>query len=474
MPACTRYHPLAAALWFLLGAACAAGDPSAPSVTAPPPNVIVIFADDLGYGDLGCFGHPTIRTPHLDRMAAEGLKLTSFYSQPSCTPARAALLTGRLPMRSGMYRVIFPEEEVGLPQSELTIAEALLPLGYRTAIIGKWHLGHSRPEHLPAAHGFEEYFGLLYSNDMIPPWVPTEVPLRLMRQQEFLPQPVDQTTLTRDYTEEAVRYIRRRRTEPFFLYLAHAMPHKPLYVSDTFRGRSPRGLYGDVIEELDWSVGRILQVLKEEHLAKNTLVIFTSDNGPWLVLNQHGGSAGPLRGGKGSTYEGGVRVPFIAHWPGRIPPGTSSPDIASTMDLLPTLVALAGGRLPAGLELDGADITPLLLRQAPPSTPRQLFHYRGVDLEAVRNGPWKLRHDAREAEAQPELFNLDLDPAEAHNLAAAFPAKVTELQGLLDQAHTRITPGPAYKALLESRDRLQETYRPRGGVKLLPPEPGER
>jgi arylsulfatase A len=438
------------------------------------PNFIVIFTDDLGYGDLGCFGSPTIQTPNLDRMAAEGLKLTSFYAQPSCTPARAALLTGRLPMRSGMFRVIFPEEDVGLPQQEITIAEALKELGYKTAAIGKWHLGHARPEYYPTAHGFDEYFGLLYSNDMIPPWVPTEVPLKLVRNQDLLKGPVDQTVLTMDYTDQAIRHIRQWKGDPFFIYLAHTMPHKPLHASKQFLNTSRRGLYGDVIQELDWNVGRLLDALKNEGLDQDTLVILTSDNGPWLSLKQHGGSAGPLRGSKGSTYEGGIRVPFIARWPGRIPAGAASSDIASVMDFLPTFVSLAGGKLPANLQLDGENITSLLLHQESMHSQRRMFYYRGSDLEAVRQGDWKLRLDAREPTAEWELYNLELDVSEAFNLAETFPEKAAEMKKLLDREREEMVPGLAYQAVSQGRDLLQGIYRPRGGVKLVVPGPGDR
>ena len=236
-----------------------------------PPNIIIVFADDLGYGDLSCYGHPTLITPHLDRMAREGVRLTSFYAQPSCTPSRAALLTGRQPMRSGMYRVIFPEEDVSLPASELTLAKALKGQGYRTAAIGKWHLGHKDVEDYPISHGFDEYYGLLYSNDMTPPWVPTEAPLKLYRNAEPIEHPVDQPTLSERYTQEAVKWIREWKDSPFFIYLAHAMPHQPISASERFLKTSPRGLYGDVVTTIDWGVGRILEALQEEGIDENTL-----------------------------------------------------------------------------------------------------------------------------------------------------------------------------------------------------------
>ena len=277
------------------------------------PNFIIIFADDLGYGDLGCYGHPTIHTPNLDRMAGQGMRFTQFYSAASvCTPSRAALLTGRLPIRSGMCsdsrRVLFPDSAEGLPQEEVTLAEALKAQGYATACIGKWHLGH-HPEYLPTRHGFDTYFGIPYSNDMRP--------CPLMRNEEVLEEPAEQATLTARYTEEAIGFIKAHRDEPFFLYFPHTFPHVPLFASDRFKGTSKRGLYGDVVEELDWSVGQVLKALEECDLGDRTLVVFTSDNGPWLTQSERGGSAGLLREGKGSTWEGGMREPAIAWWPGR-------------------------------------------------------------------------------------------------------------------------------------------------------------
>src|SRR5687768_10332758 len=283
-----------------------------------PVNFIIIFTDDQGYGDLGCYGHPTIKTPNIDRMAAEGKRWTSFYASANvCTPSRAGLLTGRLAIRSGMCsdgrRVLFPDSDGGLPQSEETVAELLKQNGYRTAAIGKWHLGHL-PEYLPMKHGFDSYFGIPYSNDMdrvstLPPREAImnakaeyfQVPL--MRNEQIIEKPADQNTITRRYTEEAVKFISENRKKPFFLYLAHSLPHVPLFASESFRGKSARGLYGDVIEEIDWSVGQILKTLKKEKLDKKTVVIFTSDNGPWVIYDEHSGSVGPLFGAKGTGYE---------------------------------------------------------------------------------------------------------------------------------------------------------------------------
>jgi arylsulfatase A len=426
----------------------------ADKITPRPPNFIVIFADDLGYGDLGCYGHPSIRTPELDQMAAEGTRFTDFYAAaPVCTPSRAALLTGRLPVRNGLAgdannRVLYPDSSGGLPRSEVTIASDLKAAGYRTACIGKWHLGHL-PEFLPTQHGFDIFFGLPYSNDMDiqiagraraathpnPDHTWWHVPL--MRDEQIIERPAIQETLTQRYTEESVAFIRQHADEPFFLYLAHTFPHVPLFASDPFRGQSLRGLYGDTVEEMDWSVGRILDVLRELNLADNTLVLFTSDNGPWLLRGVAGGSAGLLRDGKGSTWEGGMRVPGIAWWPGSVPAGRTVHNPASILDLLPTLHTLAGLPQPKRV-LDGHDIAPLLLGTGQPPADQPFFYYRTNELCAVRRGQFKahfITYDGYSpvppvVHETPLLFHLGRDPSEQYNIAADHPEVVAELSAI--------------------------------------------
>jgi len=397
-------------------------------------------------------------------MAAEGLRLTSFCATPVCSPSRAALLTGRYPPRSGIFRVIGPDDAGGIPSSEVTLPEGLKTRGYRTAAVGKWHLGHRLRRFLPTENGFDEYFGLLYSNDMIPPWVETRRPLALYRDAAPVECPVDQTTLTERYTERAVDFIRRSRGAPFFLYLAYSMPHVPISVSENFAGRSRGGLYGDVIEAIDWSAGRIRDALKEEGLSENTLVIFTSDNGPWLDLpprmfregriqSSHVGSPGSLRGSKASTYEGGVRVPMIACWPGRIPPGRVSADLGSVMDLYPTFLSLAGAAPPADRPVDGLDLSPLLFGTGP--SPRtELLYFQGKALEAVRMGKWKLRVTHREAAPDEssqriELFDLESDPSERWNLAAKRPEVCARLRRRLEEAARTVPCGRALESMKE-------------------------
>jgi arylsulfatase A len=409
---------------------------AAPAPGAQPPNLVILFADDLGWGDLGCYGHPTIRTPCLDRMAAEGMRFTQFYAAaPVCTPSRAAILTGRLPIRTGLCgprRVLFPDSAGGIPDEEVTLAEALKARGYRTGCIGKWHLGHL-PRYLPARHGFDEYFGLPYSNDMgnAKAGYP---PVPLIRGDQAIEQPVVQETLTPRYAAEAVRFIEESGDRPFFLYVAWTYPHVPLHASDRFRGKSLRGLYGDVVEELDRGCGEILAALRRRGLDRKTLAVFSSDNGPWLTQRLVGGSAGLLREGKGSTWEGGMRVPGIAWWPGRVPAGVPTACVASTMDLFPTFLALAGGEAPRDRTIDGRDISPILLGKGDLS-PTPYFFYRDARLAAVRKGPWKAHiftqpgYGAEKPEEHdpPLLFHLERDPSERFDVAKENPEVVKDL-----------------------------------------------
>lgn len=446
----------------VLGVICG----STPITAAELPNVVVLLADDLGYGDLGCFGHPTIRTPNLDKMAAEGMKFTNFYAAaPVCTPSRAALLTGRLAVRSGMasdaYRVLFPDSTGGLPPSEITLAEALKEKGYATTCIGKWHLGH-RPQYLPMNHGFDSFFGLPYSNDM--DRVPSKGPKGraatydpkyeywnqpLMRNDKFVERPVNQNTLTKRYTEEAVKFIRENKDRPFFLYLPHTMVHVPLFASEGFKGKSERGLYGDAVEELDWSTGEILKALRAAGVEKRTWVTFTSDNGPWqTVFQTHGGSAGPLREGKGSTWEGGMREPCVMWWPGTIPAGVTNHDMACTMDLFVTAVKLAGGKVPDDRPIDGFDISATMTGKG--KSPRDvMYYYRDEQFYAVRKGPWKAHFLTRAGYNQPKpdahdpplLYHLGHDPGEQFDVAAKHPEVVAELRKVADEHKAGMKPG---------------------------------
>lgn len=431
-----------------------------------PPNVVVIFCDDMGWGDIGCFGNPTIRTPHLDRMANEGQKWTQFYvASPVCTPSRAALMTGRYPIRNGMTSnqrvVLFPNSGGGLPEEEVTLAELLKQKDYATGIFGKWHLGHL-PKYLPTAQGFDTYYGIPYSNDMDkvggpnyraevvkdPNYYPdvADFNVPLMRDEQIIERPADQNTITRRYTEEAIRFIRDKQEEPFFVYLPHSLPHIPLFVSGDFRGESARGLYGDVIEEIDWSVGQVLDTLRELKLDKNTLVVFTSDNGPWLSFQTHGGSAGPLRAGKGTTFEGGQRVPTIFWWPGAVKPAVVT-ELGSTLDLMATLATLTGTNPPDDRKLDSYDLSQVLLGTG--ESPRQeMFYWTRAELHAVRSGPWKLHVKQREPVnygrevvlKKPELYHLERDISEAYDVADQHPDVVERLLAMMKAHEADIEP----------------------------------
>jgi arylsulfatase A len=402
------------------------------------PNFIVIMADDLGYGDLGIYGSTLIKTPNLDRMASEGARLDSFYSSANvCTAARGGLLTGRYPIRLDIVSdVARPTNDVHLADEELSLAEALKPLGYQTALFGKWHLG-SKLEWSPLTQGFDDYFGVLHSNDM--------TPFELYRQDQMIESPVNQNTLTERYTQEAIRFIENNQEEPFFLYMPHSFPHVPLYVSNQFSGQSDAGLYGDVVETIDWSVGQVLATLERLGLEENTMVIFTSDNGPWFE-----GSPGPYRDRKGSSWEGGQRVPFIAKWSDTIPGGLVSNEPAMNIDLFPTLVKLAGGDLPSDRPIDGKDILPMLVDGA--ASPHEaLFLFDKDRIAGVRSGKWKLVVESQYRAAVPSfdnpnsyygpnglLFDLDRDPSETYSYTREYPEVVAQMREFLIEGQKKL------------------------------------
>lgn len=426
-----------------------------------PPNVVIIFTDDQGYGDVGVFGAKGFTTPNLDRMAREGRVFRDFHvAQAVCSASRAALLTGCYSNRVGIHGALSPGSKVGLSSRETTLAQLLKSRGYATAIFGKWHLG-DRPEFLPTRHGFDEYFGVPYSNDMWPlhpeakpgaypplPLYDGEKPVKIGLDH------ADQEQLTTQYAEHAVSFIERHKDAPFLLYVTPNMPHVPLHVSDKFRGKSQLGLYGDVIMEIDWAVGEILAAIQRSGLDENTLVIFTSDNGPWLSYGNHAGSAGPLREGKGTAFDGGHREPFIARWPGKIPAATECNEPAMTIDLFPTIARLTGAKLPEQ-KIDGLDIWPLLAGESGARNPHDgyYFYYGANELQAVRSGDWKLffPHTARSMQGQEpgrdgkpgkykplrvgrELYNVREDLAESRDVAAEHPEIVAKLEALAEQA----------------------------------------
>ena len=439
------------------------------------PNIVLIFADDLGYGDVGCFGAKDIKTPNIDRLAAEGTRFTSCYvAQAVCTASRAGLMTGCYPNRVSLFGALNHQSNVGIADSELLLPEICKQAGYATAIFGKWHLGH-RPPFLPARHGFDEFLGLPYSNDNGPlhPIVRDIPALPWIDGEKTIETDPDQSQFTRRLTDRAVQFIERNKDRPFFLYLPHVMPHVPIFASDGFRGQSSRGLYGDVVEELDWSVGEILTAIGKHGLDDRTLVIFLSDNGPFLSYGNHAGTAGPLREGKLTTFEGGVRVPCAMRWLGKIPAGKTSNELISTIDLVPTLAKLLNVALP-NHKIDGVDIWPLLAGQLKQSPRQEFWYYAGDELQAVRSGPWKL-HLAHEyltpaqppgrdgkpanfANLKPEsmqmsglrgiasrhgyvvqkieqsLFNLDVDVGESTDVAGKHPDVVERLLKLAEAA----------------------------------------
>ena len=443
-----------------------------------PPNIIIVVADDLGYADIGSFservGAARPQTPNLDRMAAEGIRLTSFYvAQAVCSASRAALLTGMYSNRIGITGALNHRASHGINANETTIAEILKQRGYATAIFGKWHLGHEKP-FLPLQHGFDEYLGLPYSNDMWPqhPQQKNFYPdLPLIEGDSVVKLDPDQSLLTSMYTERAVKFVERSREKPFFLYLAHSMPHVPLFVSTRFKGKTTQGLYGDVIAEIDWSVGQVLDAVKRSRLDDNTLVIFTSDNGPWMSYGNHAGSAGTFRESKGTAFEGGVRVPFVARWPGHIPKGVVSALPAMTIDLLPTLAERVGAPLPRDRQIDGRDMWAVLSDARQAQAPHDaMYFYWGTELHAVRSGRWKLhlRHPYQSLEQagndgapgkyttkqiELSLFDLETDPGETTNVADRHADILEHLMRVVERA----------------RDDLGDSLTNRTGKNVRPP-----
>jgi arylsulfatase A len=440
------------------------------------PNIILIFCDDLGYGDIGCFGSTKHRTPNIDKIALEGRRLTSFYvTSGVCTPSRASLLTGCYPRRVNMHEdstqhwVLLPIAKKGLDTNEQTIAEILKIKNYSTACIGKWHLG-DQPEFLPTEQGFDYYFGIPYSNDMGPnPSFPDQPPLPLLRNEKIIEAPADQNSITQRYTEETVKFINENKDKPFFLYLAHTMPHVPIHVSEKFRGKSANGIYGDAVEEIDWSTGEILRALEKSKLDNETLIIFTSDNGAQRGI---GGSNSPFSGWKGSTLEGGMRVPCVLRWPDKIPAGTKSDVMCSTLDFLPTFAKLIDVDIPQNCIIDGENIWPLISFDSRNDSPHKAFYYYfRRQLQAVRSGKWKLHLSLKVKqkkwdhvlvdgqEQEVKLFNLEEDPQENKNVVSQYPDVVNQLLKLVEDARTD----------LGDNNRIGKNQRPAGMVKIPKP-----
>ncbi len=423
------------------------------------PNIVYIFTDDLGYGDIGTFGALDINTPNIDKIANEGIKFTDFYSASSvCSPSRAGLLTGRMPQRMGINQVFFPESFTGMSPKEITIAELLKEKNYATGMVGKWHLGHQY-KYLPLQQGFDSYFGIPYSNDM--------TSVVYMRDNEVEVFHVDQRYTTQTYTEEALQFIEENKNNPFFLYLAHNMPHVPIYASDVFIGSSNRGLYGDVIQEIDWSVGQILDKLEALHLMENTLIIFSSDNGPWLVMEDHGGSAGELREGKQFTFEGGMRVPTVAMWKGKIPANTVSNDIASQMDWFPTIAKITEIDIPDERIIDGYDISKVLFNTGKRKDSTYMY-FDGENLQCYRNGDWKIKIPYKGFSGNQYkkgvvahgnlLFNIKLDPGEKVNVYADKPEMFDKLKKEMEVTYKDIGELPPSLVVRSAQDKSHFDY----------------
>lgn len=429
---------------FILPALSMLGQDKADANTEKP-NIIIIYCDDLGYGDIGITGHPGIKTPNLDKMGTEGCRFTNYYSaSPASTASRYSLLTGKYPIRSGFPWVLNPDSEIGIHPQEITLAEALKDLGYKTAIYGKWHLGSTKKEYLPLQNGFDDYLGFPYSNDMIPPKFQD---IALLNGNDTIAMNPDQSVLTELYTEKAISFMDKHKDEQFFIYVPFAMPHTPLHPGKKFVGKSQRGLYGDVVEEIDWAVGEILNAVDRNNLQEKTIIWFMSDNGPWLIRHEDGGSAGLFRDGKGSTWEGGMRVPCFVKWDGQIQ-NTTNDNLVNAMDVYTTCINLAGGQIDPDRIVDGEDISSYIVKDSPKGEKEQKpFFYYGIknELMAVRLGAWKLHVKTYSQLGEdyfngkvPLLFNVETDPSEKYDLSDANPDKVKEMMQLIENQNKLI------------------------------------